>query len=187
MLIDQKTLAELVKLGGQYFLPIAALLRALYAGVRGKLPEGFTQIGVASVFTGLAALVGTEQLSVQKVIVDVLSNSVFMAGLLSFIVAYLLRMRNRGLTVDAVVGGVVALIAWVIWVRIIPDNHWDWWTVFPTIAAGAAAFVTLRILLRQIARLVRLTTYFISIAIVLMIGAGAIMLLQTLLTRLSTQ
>src|SRR5690348_3881560 len=35
MTIDPKTLAEVLQLGGQYLLPIAALLRALYAGVRG--------------------------------------------------------------------------------------------------------------------------------------------------------
>ena len=50
MQIDPKTLSEILQLGGQYMLPIAALLRALYSGVRGKLPEGFTQIAAAAAF-----------------------------------------------------------------------------------------------------------------------------------------
>src|SRR6516225_149248 len=127
MQIDQKTIAEFVHLGGQYFLPIAALLRALYSGLRGKFPEGISQIGVAAFFSGLTALVGNQNLDLKEVVLTVVGNTVFMVGLLSFIMAYLLRMKNRGFVVDGVVGGVIGLIAFVVW-AVILGNDWPWWT-----------------------------------------------------------
>ena len=49
MNIDQETLAAILQVGGQYFLPIAALLRALYSGMRGRMPEGTRQIALAAI------------------------------------------------------------------------------------------------------------------------------------------
>src|SRR5258708_7188220 len=178
MHIDQKTIAEFVHLGGQYFLPIAALLRALYAGIRGKFPEGITQIGVASFFAGLTAIVGQTDANWRNVILDIFGNTIFMAGLLSFIMAYLLRMRNRGFVFDGVIGGIIGLIVFVVW-TVVLQNTWPWWTFPAAIAAGSAGFIGLRILLRQIAKLVKLATYLIVIGVILVVGAGGIIFSQT--------
>lgn len=178
-LISQETMAELVRLGGQYALPVAALLRALYAGTRGKFPEGIMQIVAASFFAGITALVGIEQLDLRTIIGEILGNTVFMVGLLSFIMVYLLRMPNRGFWVDGIVGGVIGLVVWVVWVYIL-QNDWPWWTIPLVIAAGVAGFITLRILMRTLSKLVQVATYFIVIGLVLVLGAGAIMLFQTL-------
>jgi hypothetical protein len=179
--IDQKTIAEFVHLGGQYFLPVAALLRALYAGIRGKFPEGLTQIAIASFFAGLTAIVGQTEFNWRGVILEILGNTVFIAGLLSFIMAYLLRMQNRGYVVDGVVGGVIGLIVFIVW-TVVLQYDWPWWTFPLAIAAGSAGFIGLRVLLRQIAKLVKLATYLIVIGIVLVIGAGGILAAQTALT-----
>lgn len=179
MTIDQKTLAELLQLGGQYLLPIAALLRALYAGVRGKLPEGFMQISAAAVFAGITASVGTGQIELRTVILNLLGNTVFTAGLLSFIVVYLLRMANRGLWVDGTVGGIIGLIIWLFTVFVLQEP-WPWWLIPILIAACAAGFIALRFALRQIMRIVRIATWLIVIGLVLAVGAGGFLLFQTL-------
>ncbi|HEX2908528.1 MAG TPA: hypothetical protein VHO69_16775, partial [Phototrophicaceae bacterium] len=80
MTIDQQTLAALLQLGGQYFVPVAALLRALYDGIRGKLPEGFRQITLAGLFAGVMAAVTGEPIDVRSAALTVLSNSVFYGG-----------------------------------------------------------------------------------------------------------
>jgi hypothetical protein len=180
MQIDQKTIAEFLHLGGQYFLPIAALLRALYSGMRGKFPEGISQIAVASLFAGLSAAIGQEDLNVRSLALNVLGNSLFMAGLLAFIMTYLLRQPNRGFVVDGIVGGVIGLIAFVVWVVIL-DNPWPWWTFPLAIAAGAVGFIVLRISLRQIYKLVRIATYFIVIGVILVVGAGGVLVAMTAL------
>jgi hypothetical protein len=181
MTIDQQTVAELLQLGGQYFLPVAALLRAIYSGIRGKFPEGFMQIGVASLFSGVTAVVGNEQPDFANIILQLLGNTVFMAGLLSFIMTYLLRLPNRGITFDAVVGGILGIVAWAIWVPVL-QNDWPWWTAPLAAVAGAAAMVILRRLLRQIAKLVRIATWAIVIGIILVIGAGVVLAAQYLLS-----
>jgi len=177
-LISQQTMAELVQLGGQYALPIAALLRALYAGTRGKFPEGVAQIMAASFFAGLTALVGNEQLDLRTIIGEILGNTIFMAGLLSFIMIYLLRQPNRGFWVDGIIGGMIGFMVWFVWVYIL-QNEWPWWTIPFVIAAGAAGFITLRIMMRTLGKLVTIATYFIVIGLVLVLGAGAFMLFQT--------
>jgi hypothetical protein len=179
MTIDQKTMAEILQLGGQYLLPVAALLRALYSGLRGKFPEGFSQIAVASLFAGISAAVGNEQLDIRSVMLAILGNTAFMVGLLSFIMIYLLRQPDRGQVVDGVVGGIIGFIAWLAWVYLL-GNEWPWWTAPLVIIAGAAAFIVLRILLRQIAKLVKIATYFIVLGIILVVAGGGILLLQTL-------
>ncbi len=185
MVIDQHTIAEILKLGGQYFVPVAALLRALYSGIRGKFPEGMMQIAAASLFAGITATVSGDQPNLREILLKILGNTIFMAGLLSFIMVYLLRQPNRGRTVDAVVGGVLGLIVWLVWVVILL-NDWPWYTVPLAIAVGAVGFVTLRILLRQIARLVRLATYFIVIGLVLVVGAGGVLVVTTVLQSLQS-
>jgi hypothetical protein len=180
MLIDKQTMAEILHLGGQYLLPIAALLRALYSGIRGKFPEGLSQIAVASLFAGVTAAVGSDNLDIRPIMLTILGNTIFMAGLLSFIMTYLLRQPNRGKVFDGVVGGVIGLGFFVVWAYIL-QNDWPWWTFPLAVAAGAAGFITLRILLRQIAKLVKLATYFIVAGFVLVLGAGAILAVQTVL------
>jgi hypothetical protein len=182
MTVDQKTMAELLQLGGQYLLPIAALLRAIYSGMRGKFPEGFAQIAVASLFAGLTAPVGSAQLDIRTVALAILGNSTFVAGLLSFTMIYLLRMAFRSFVFDGIVGGVIGLISWVIMVSVL-GNNWPWWTIPLAIAAGAAGFIVLRILLRQIFRLVRIATYFIVAGVGLALIGGGILLFQTLFAR----
>src|SRR4051794_19351053 len=175
MFIDKQTMAEILHLGGQYLLPIAALLRALYSGIRGRFPEGVSQIAVASLFAGLTAAVGSDNLDIRPIMLTILGNTVFMAGLLSFIMAYLLRQPNRGKIFDGVVGGIIGLCFFVVW-AVILQNDWPWYTFPLAIIAGAAGFIALRILLRQIARLVKLATYFIVAGAVLVVGAGEILL-----------
>jgi len=178
-LISQQTMAELVQLGGQYALPIAALLRALYSGSKGKFPEGIAQIIAASFFAGLTAIVGNEQLDIRTVIGEILGNTVFLAGLLAFIMVYLLRQPNRGFWVDGIVGGVIGFSVWFVWVYIL-QNDWPWWIIPIVIAAGAGSFIALRLLMRTLFKLVKIATYFIVIGLVLVLGAGAFMLFQTL-------
>jgi hypothetical protein len=177
--IPQETLAEILQLGGQYFLPIAALLRALYSGIRQKFPEGFLQIGVASVFAGLTAIVGNQQLDLRAIILEIMGNTVFMAGLLSFIFIYLLRQPDRGFIVDAVIGGILGGIFWAVWVLIL-GNDWPWWMIPVTIAAGAVGFILLRMALRVISTLVKLATVFIVIGLLAVVVGGGFLLLQTL-------
>lgn len=181
MTIDQKTMSEILQLGGQYFLPIAALLRAIYSGIRGKFPEGFSQIAVASLFAGITAAVGNDQLDLRSIALKILGNTLFMGGLLSFVMTYLLRQPNRGLRFDGIIGGIIGLVTWAVWVAIL-QNPWPWWTAPLGVAAGAAGFVVLRTLLAQIVKLVKIATYFIVIGVILVIGAGAILVVQTFLS-----
>lgn len=176
--ISQETIASVLQLGGQYALPAAALLRALYSGYKGKLPEGIGEIAAASVFAGLTALADNQQPDLTQMFLDLTGNTVFMAGLLSFIVVYLLRLPNYGLILDGFVGGVIGAITWVVWIYVLGNLDWSVWTIILFIAAGAAAFIALRFALRQILRLVRVATWFIVIGIIAIIGAGGLYLLQ---------
>lgn len=179
MEISQETLANLLQLGGQYLLPAAALLRALYFGIRGRMPEGFGQIAAASMFAGLTAVADNQQPDLRLILLEVVGNTAFMAGLLSFILLYLLRQPNRGQLFDGVVGAVIGLISWLIWVGVLL-NDWPIWTAPLLMIAGAAAFIALRFSLRQIARLVRLAGYLLVLGLIFAIGAGAIYLFQLL-------
>lgn len=179
MTIDQRTITELLQLGGQYLLPIAALLRALYSGTRGKLPEGFGQILLAGIFAGVTAVTDNQQFDFRTVALEVLGNTAFTTGLLAFIIVYLLRVANYGLMVDGIVGGGLGLVAWLGWVVVL-GNEWPWWTIPILIAIGAAGFIALRFLLRQIARLVKIATYFIILGILAVIAAGGVFVIQSL-------
>lgn len=184
MTISQETIAEFLQLGGQYALPIAALLRAIYAGFRGNLPEGFVQIAFASIFAGIVSVVDPNQpFDLRIALLELAGNTVFMAGLLSFILLYLLRQPNRGQFFDGFVGGVIGLIAWSVWTQILL-NDWPWWTAPLAIAAGAVGFIALRFSLRQIAKLVRIATYFIVLGIILVLGAGVVLGANWLMTQM---
>ena len=180
--ISQETVASILQLGGQYALPAAALLRALYSGYKGNLPEGIGQIFAASFFAGITAIADNKQPDIGQILLDITGNTVFMAGLLSFIVVYLLRLPNKGLWLDGFVGAVIGGIAGVIWVYVLGnlDSSILWILLF--IAGGAAAFIALRFALRQILRLVKLATYLIVIGIIFVIGAGGLYLLQQLMS-----
>ncbi|MBE0691329.1 MAG: hypothetical protein IH587_14520 [Anaerolineae bacterium] len=177
--IPQQTVTELLQLGGQYLLPIAALLRALYNGYRQKLPEGIAEIVAASVFTGVTALVDNQQLDARSLILELLGNTVLMAGLLMFIVIYLLRIRNHGYVVDAIVGGFIGIAFWLGWVYLL-GNDWPWWTLGVTAIAGAVGFVLLRKAMRVLAVVMRIATYFIVAGLITVAIAGGILGLQWL-------
>lgn len=182
-LISRETIAQVLQLGGQYALPAAALLRALYAGIRGKMPEGFLQIALASIFAGIVDVIDPSIAFDWRIaLAKLFGNTLFIAGLLSFIVIYLLRMANRGVYFDAFVGGAAGLITWLVWTQILL-NDWPWWTAPLVIIAGGAAFVALRFSLRQLARLVAIATFLIRLGIILVIGAGGILIFQWLTTQ----
>lgn len=186
MTIDQDTIAGLLQLGGQYLLPIAALLRALYSGARGRFPEGFAQIAVASLFAGFAAATDTGQpyFDIRAIGIAILSNSTFVAGLLSFIMLYLLRQPDRGQIVDGVVGGFLGAISWLIWVGVL-GNNLPWWTAPLAIIAGVAGFIALRFALRQIIKLVTIATYFIIAGGLVVIAAIGIWFIQLITGQLA--
>lgn len=180
--IDQATIAQFVKMGGQYLMPVAALLRALYSGLRGKFPEGFLQISAASLFAGFTAILDNQNPDFRQIILEILGNTVFMAGLLSFIMVYLIKQPDQGKTLDGAVGAGIGLVSWLVWVYILL-NPWPWWTAPLVMIAGAAAFIVLRILLRQIVKLVKIATYFLVLGLILAIGAGGVYLLVAFTSR----
>ncbi|MBI1279667.1 MAG: hypothetical protein GC179_16180 [Anaerolineaceae bacterium] len=182
--VDPQTLAAVLQVGGQYMLPIAAILRALYAGSRGKFPEGAVQIGTAAIIAGVSAGVNGQQPDIKNILNDVLSNTVFTAGLVSFIVIYLLRASHLTWIVDAVVGGIIGAVLWLFTNYILGVN-WPLWFLFLVIPACAAGMVALRFALRQIFRVVRYATYLIIIGLVLALGAGGFLLLQTIMSGLA--
>ena len=177
--VDPKMLAAILQVGGQYMLPIAAILRALYSGSRGKVPEGAVQIGTAAIIAGVSAGVNGQQPNLQNIFSDILSNTIFTAGLLSFIVIYVLRATHLTWVVDVVVGGIIGAVIWLFTNYVLGVN-WPIWTLVLIIPACAAGMVVLRFALRQIFRVVRYATYLIVIGLVLALGAGGFLLLQTL-------
>lgn len=179
-LITQETFASLLQVGGQYLIPIAALLRALYAGIRGRLPEGFVQIVLASVFAALTALADGDQPDLSGILLELTGNTVFMAGLLAFIVVYLLRAPYWGQLADGMIGAVAGLIFWVSWGYLL-GNAEQWWLMPVFVAGIALGFIVLRTLLRQIARLVKFAGYFIVAGVVLAVIGGGIYLVAGLL------
>ena len=180
MEISQQTIAEVLQIGGQYFIPSAALLRALYAGVRGKLPEGFAQILIASVFSAVTALGDNQQPDLKTVLLELAGNTVFMTGLLAFVVAYLLRIPFVGFIMDALVGGVIGAVAWAGWTYVL-GNDLPLWSLPLGILGGMVAFIILRLLLRQIFRLIRIATVLIVIGVVFVALAGGFYVLSMVL------
>lgn len=166
-----------IQLGGQYVLPAASLLRALWYGWQGKFPEGAWQIAGASAIAGITAVsdpaqvVGQDLLSI--ILRQVLGNAVFTAGLLAFIVTYLFRQtQNMSRWVDGLVGGFAGLIVWFVWAYILLEWSKEWWMALLVIAAGAAAMIGLRALMFVINLAVRIARWLLTGAVVLMIGAA---------------
>lgn len=176
--ISPQTLADILQLGGQYMLPIAALLRALYAGTRGKMPEGISQIGLAAIVAGASASVTGQQPNLQAIITDILSNTVFTAGLLTFLLLYLLRVNQFGWIGDAIIGGIIGAAIWAFTVYVLREP-WQWWMLLLLIPACGLGVVLLRFALRQIMRVVRIASALLMLGIVLALGAGGFLLLQT--------
>lgn len=196
--INQETLATALQLAGQYFFPAAALLRALYAGYRGKMPEGLSQILAASVFSGVTAAASHQEPDLNSILLELTSNTVFMVGLLSFIVLYILRLRTLGLIVDAIVGGLLAVAAWGVWVYLLGNTELQISTIplsllggqdtgpmtfildlatLPIVAiAGAVLFVFLRFSLRQIGRLLALARVMMVVGVFFLLAAGGLYL-----------
>lgn len=196
--MDQQTLATILQLAGQYFFPAAAMLRALYSGYKGKMPEGISQILAASVFAGLTAVTENRDPDLSSIVVDLTSNTVFIAGLLSFIVLYILRLRSFGIVVDAIVGGILAMVAWGVSVYVLGNTELqisaiplsllggqdtgpmtlvlDLATLPIVFVAGAVLFVFLRFSLRQIGRLVALARLLMTAGILLLLAAGGLYL-----------
>lgn len=174
-----------MQVGGQYMIPAAALLRALYAGIRGKTTEGFFQILAASVLTGITAVVDGQDPDIQGIILELIGNSVFMSGLLSFVVLYLLNQHDARQWIDGIVGAIVGLAVWVVW-SIILGNGWPWWAVPLAVIAGAGSFIVLRMLLRQIARLVSIATFLLRVGFFLLIAAGLVLAYQAVTGWLAT-
>ncbi len=177
--ITPQTLSELLQLGGQYLLPISALLRALYAGMRGKLPEGFVQIGAAAVFAGVTAGVNGQAVDVPTVVRDILSNTLFTAGLLAFIVVFLLRAPNFGLLVDALIGAIIGGLIWAFTVYVLLEK-WPVWLLLVIVPGCAFGFILLRFALRQIGRVLRIATTLLVLGLLLALGAGGFLLYRTL-------
>ena len=180
MEISQQTMAEILQVGGQYFIPSAALLRALYSGARGKFPEGLGQIFLASIFAAITALADNQQPDLGAVLVELTGNTVFMVGLLAFIMTYLLRIPFMGFIMDAIVGGGIGLMAWLGWTYVL-RNDLPIWTLPLGVIGGMVAFVLLRLLLRQIFRLIRIATVLIVIGLVFVALAGGFYVLSSVL------
>ena len=196
--INEQTLATVLQLAGQYFFPAAALLRALYSGYRGKMPEGMSQILAASVFAGLTSVADGGQPDLNGIVSTLAGNTIFIAGLLSFIVLYILRLRTFGIIVDAIVGGVLAMAAWGVWVYLLGNTELqisaiplsilggqdtgpmtlvlDLATLPLVFIAGAVLFVFLRFSLRQIGRLVALAPLLMVVGVLFLFAAGGLYL-----------
>ena len=196
--INEQTLATVLQLAGQYFFPAAALLRALYSGYRGKMPEGMSQILAASVFAGLTSVADGGQPDLNGLVSTLAGNTIFIAGLLSFIVLYILRLRTFGIIVDAIVGGVLAMAAWGVWVYLLGNTELqisaiplsmlggqdtgpmtlvlDLATLPLVFIAGAVLFVFLRFSLRQIGRLVALARLLMVVGVLFLFAAGGLYL-----------
>lgn len=201
MPIDQELIETMLQLGGQYALPAAALLRALYAAKRGKMPEGIAQIFGASALSGVTAAVASDQPpNVAAILGELTGNAVFMAGLLSFVVLYLIRLPIRSMIVDALVGGVLALAAWGIWVYVLGNTELrlgmlplsllgagedralvlvgDVATLPIIFIAGAVVMMLLRGALRQVGRLLGLARVLVVLGILAILVAGGLYLYQ---------
>lgn len=184
--IDQQTMADLLQFSGQYLIPLAALLRALYLGARGKFPEGLLQIVGASFLSAITEFANSEAPNIQHILQNVVSNTVFTAGLLAFIMTYLLRMRYRGWFFDVLVGSIVGIIAWF-GSSYLLNNDFEIWTLPATAIGGGIAFLILRALLRQIRCLIGIATVIFWIAFVALIVTGGIYVVQYLMSGLNLQ
>lgn len=173
-----RLLLETIQLGGQYALPSAALLRALYSGWQGKFPEGAWQILSASLIAGLTAVADPTTLSATNVLqaafLQLTGNAVFTAGLLGFIMTYLFRQtQNMSRWVDGVVGAVAGLVVWGVWTFIL--GQWAWWMIFIAVPVGAAALIALRAAMFVIQTVVNVAKWLLRFALVVMLGGSVLL------------
>jgi hypothetical protein len=187
--IDQATIVTvllgIIQLGGQYALPAAALLRALYSGWKGNFPEGAWQIASASFIAGLTSVADPSTLTApnlaQVIIGQLAGNTVFTAGLLAFIVTYLFRQtQNMSRWVDGIVGGVAGFVVWIIWTFIL--GQWAWWMIFIAIPAGAAALIALRAAMFVIQTVVNVAKWLLRFALFVMLGGGVLLVIWLVVT-----
>ncbi|MFN8372301.1 MAG: hypothetical protein U0694_05415 [Anaerolineae bacterium] len=187
--IDQQAVVRLlldtIQFGGQYALPTAGLLRALYSGWQGKFPEGAWQIASASLVAGLTAVADPATLSApnvaQAVIGQLAGNALFTAGLLGFIMTYLFRQtQNMSRWVDGIVGAVAGFVVWLIWTFVL--GQWAWWMVFIAVPAGAAALIALRAAMFVIQTVVNVAKWMLRFALVVMLGGGILLVVWLVTT-----
>ncbi len=162
-----------LQLGMQYLIPAAGLLRALYQGMRGRLPEGVRDIAGAGFVAGLGAVTDGSADDLGNALLQIFSNAVFITGLLSFTVVYLLRLPNWGRWFDAFLGAIVGITAWAVWVYLF-NNPWPVWTAPLVFIAGGVAYVVLRMLLRQVAKLMIFARNLVIAAVALGVLGGVI-------------
>jgi hypothetical protein len=187
--IDQATIVTallgLIQIGGQYALPAAALLRALYSGWKGNFPEGAWQIVSASFIAGLTSIADPSTLTAanlpQVIIGQLAGNAVFTAGLLAFIMTYLFRQtQNMSRWVDGIVGGVAGFVVWIIWTFVL--GQWAWWMIFIAIPAGAAALIALRAAMFVIQTVVNVAKWLLRFALFIMVGGGVLLVIWLVFT-----
>jgi hypothetical protein len=188
-LINQQQIIELflsaIQLGGQYALPAAGLLRALYYGWQGKFPEGAWQIVGASFVAGLTSVADTSTFQTDNVLREIFltltQNAVFTAGLLAFIMTYIFRQtQNMSRWVDGIVGAIAGFVVWIIWYFIL--GQWAWWMIFIAVPGGAAALIGIRALMFVISWAVKIARWLLIAAVLLMLG-GAVFLAFPLITN----
>lgn len=166
-----------LQLGMQYFIPAAVLLRALYFSMRRKLPQGVREVLVAAGIAAAGALLDGDAETIPAALIEATTNFVFIAGLLTFILIYLLSLPNLGPWVDGFIGGVVGFLAWIVWVYVL-GHPWAAWSGPVTAAGGAAVFMMLRGLLGTLGRLMRLAGRLIVVGAVLAAVGGVIWFIQ---------
>jgi hypothetical protein len=161
-----------LQIGLGYLLPGAALLRAIYMGLRGRLPEGLRDIAIAAFIAGLGSIMDGDAEDLGQALFEVVGNAVFVGGVLTFTLVYLLKLPNLGPWVDGIIGGSLGFIVWIVSVYIF-NNPWPTWSGPLTAVAGAMIFIGLRSLIRRMADLLRLARRLILVGGVLgVIGVG---------------
>jgi len=166
--------------GFQYLIPAAILLRALYFGARGKLPEGIRDLALGAFVAGLGALMDGDAEDVGEALIEVIGNALFVGALFFFILIYLLKLPNLGPWVDGIIGGIVGFISWIIWVYVF-GNAWPVWTGPLAASGGALSFILLRSFIRRAAVLKRWAGCLVQIGLVAGIGGFLLWLASTVL------
>jgi hypothetical protein len=183
-LIDPVLLSNVLQLGGQYMIPAAALIGAIRSGKDHKLPEGFFQITGAALLAGVAATVNGQQSDLRTIITDLLSNTAFTAGLMSLLLFYLLAI-NLGWIVDVVIGGILGGVVWWFTVTVLGEG-WQPWMLPVCIVIGAVGMLLLRLAVRALKFALRVAVTILVIGLMLAIGAGGFLLLQSIMQQVQT-
>lgn len=165
--------------GLQFFIPAAILLRALYFGARGRLPEGVRDIAIAAVIAGAGAIMDGDAGDLGEALIEVMFNALFVFSILFFILIYLLKLPNLGPWVDGFIGGLLAFAGWIGWVYLL-NNEWAAWTAPVVAVGGALGFILLRSLIRRLASLRRLAFRMVGLGIIIALIGGGIWFLTQL-------